>query len=275
MINSIRAETVLLGKRTSTWVLLGIWTWLAIFFTYVVDYFARDETLGWQGVANMMPAGVPQVVLTSLPFFGGVLVLLMAIISIGGDFGSNTLKLVFTQRAQRTEVFGAKLAAIGIWLLPFIAVGMGACLIASEIVAWRVDGPADLPSISVLVRTVLAAWLILAVWATLGTLLALLSRGTSLAIGVGIMYGLAVEGIVSNFFDSISFLEPLIKGMLRTNAYSIAATLGVTTDRTRDIGPASFAGPYVSAEQAVTVLLAYMVLFGGLGAWVLRRRDIS
>ena len=275
MARSLWAELTLLTRRTSTWVLLGVWMFLAVFFPYVVDYFGRDKSLGWQGVARMMPAGIPPIVLTSLPFFGGVLMLLLAIISIGGDYGFNTMKLVMTQRARRAEVFGAKLAAIWIWALAFVVVGSLECLVASEIVAWRVDGPTALPAAMVVLKMILGGWLILGVWSALGALLALATRGTSLAIGLGILYGLAVEGIVINFLDSVKALQPVIKIMLRTNAYSLAKPLGVTVDRTRDIGPASFTGPYVPGTQAVLVLAIYVVLFGGLGALLLNRRDIA
>ena len=46
-----------------------------------------------------------------------------------------------------------------------------------------------------------AGWLILAAWAALGVLLGVLTRGTSLAIGVGILYALVIEGLLSAFAD--------------------------------------------------------------------------
>ncbi len=38
MIGSIGAELLLLRKRASTWVLLGIWVALALTFAYLVAY---------------------------------------------------------------------------------------------------------------------------------------------------------------------------------------------------------------------------------------------
>ncbi len=38
MTGSIRAELLVLRKRPSTWILLGIWTALALVFAYVVPY---------------------------------------------------------------------------------------------------------------------------------------------------------------------------------------------------------------------------------------------
>ena len=38
MIGNIRSELLLVRKRASTWILLGIWTALALTFAYVVAY---------------------------------------------------------------------------------------------------------------------------------------------------------------------------------------------------------------------------------------------
>ena len=43
----------------------------------------------------------------------------------------------------------------------------------------------------------------MAVWAALGVLLGVLTRGTALAIGIGILYGLVIEGLLSAFLDQV------------------------------------------------------------------------
>jgi ABC-type transport system involved in multi-copper enzyme maturation permease subunit len=121
----------------------------------------------------------------------------------------------------------------------------------------------------------LAAWLILAVWAALGVLLATVTRGTSFAIGLGILYGLVVEGLLSAFFDGISSLEPLLNGLIRTNGYSLVAPLGNIQEIARDNGPGSFSGPYVGGWQSLIVLIAYLALFTGISAAIFRRRDVN
>jgi ABC-type transport system involved in multi-copper enzyme maturation permease subunit len=117
--------------------------------------------------------------------------------------------------------------------------------------------------------------LILAVWATLGVLLATVTRGTSFAIGLGILYGLVIEGLLSAFFDGISTLEPLLNGLIRTNGYSLVAPLGNIREIARDNGPGSFSGPYVGGWQALIVLVAYLGLFTGISAAIFRRRDVN
>ena len=41
MTRSVMAELLVLRKRTSTWILLGIWTTLALVFAYVVRFFPQ------------------------------------------------------------------------------------------------------------------------------------------------------------------------------------------------------------------------------------------
>ena len=42
MTRNVTAELLVLRKRAATWILLGIWTVLVIFFAYVIPY-ARDS----------------------------------------------------------------------------------------------------------------------------------------------------------------------------------------------------------------------------------------
>jgi hypothetical protein len=115
----------------------------------------------------------------------------------------------------------------------------------------------------------------LAAWAALGVLLGVLSRGTSLAIGIGILYALVIEGLLSAFADSISILEPLTNVFLRANGYSLATALGASTYTIGSSGPGSYNGPFVASGQALAVLMALIVGFVAFTALKLRRRDVA
>jgi ABC-2 type transport system permease protein len=147
--------------------------------------------------------------------------------------------------------------------------------VASFVIAQIEDAPAHLPPAWLLVRALAASWLILAVWATLGVLLGVLSRGTSLAIGVGILYALVIEGLLSAFADSVNVLEPLTDVFLRANGYSLATSLGASAAAIESNGPGSFGGPFVAPGQAVAVLVAFIAAFSVLAALLLRRRDVA
>jgi len=106
-------------------------------------------------------------------------------------------------------------------------------------------------------------------------LLGVLTRGTSLAIGVGILYALVIEGLLSAFADSVSVLEPLTNVFLRANGYSLATALGASVETIGSSGPGSYGGPFVDSAQALAVLVALMAGFAALAGFLLRRRDVA
>jgi ABC-2 type transport system permease protein len=274
MTRSLTAELLILRKRAATWLLLGIWTFLGIFFAYVIPY-ALDPEDSPGGIGRFLPESFVGNVLAGFPFFGGVFALMLGVFALGSEYGWDTLKALFTQRSGRLQVFAAKLVALGIVLIPFVLAIFIAGAVASYVIAQIEDAPANWPSASLLVRAIAGGWLILAVWAALGVLLGVVSRGTSLAIGVGILYALVIEGLLSAFADSISVLEPLTNVFLRANGYSLATALGASTDTIGSSGPGSYNGPFVASGQALAVLMALIAGFVAFTALKLRRRDVA
>ena len=117
-------------------------------------------------------------------------------------------------------------------------------------------------------------WLIFAAWAALGMLLAVVTRGTALATGIGILYAFVVEGLLSVLAGEISVLDRLVEFFVRANGYSLVSALGVSADEVSDNGPGSFSGPFVAGGQATLVLAVYTTAFVVAAAWLLRRRDV-
>jgi len=279
MIGSIAAELLLVRKRASTWILLGVWVVMAAFFAYILPYVTYRNDTGTperfrDPLTDLLPRSLVVTALGGFPFFGGVIVLILGVLTLGSEYGWGTLKTVFTQRPGRLQVFAAKLVAVGVALVVFVLAVFAVGALASVVIALLEDAAIAWPGTWLTVRAVGAAWLILAVWTAFGVLLAVLSRGTSLAIGIGILYGLAIEGLISAFLDQVSLLRPLIEGLLRANAYSLVAPLGAAEDAAGN-GPGAFSGPYVGGGQALLVLVAYLGGFLALAAIVLRRRDVA
>ena len=274
MRRNVSAELLLLRKRAATWILLGIWTLLGVFFAYVVPY-ALDPEDAPGGLEQFLPESLTGTLLEGFPFFGGVFALMLGVFALGSEYGWGTLRTLFTQRPGRQSVLAAKLAALAIVLVPFVLAMFAAGAVASYVIAQIEDAPANWPSAWLLVRAIAAGWLILAVWAALGVLLGVATRGTSLAIGLGILYALVIEGLLSAFADSVSVLEPLTEVFLRANGYSIAEALGASVDSIESSGPGSFSGPFVASGQAMAVLLALIAGFLALSAFLLRRRDVA
>lgn len=274
MTRNVTAELLILRKRAATWILLGIWTLLGIFFAYVVPY-ALDPEGSPGGLEQFLPESLAGNLIAGFPFFGGVFALMLGVFAVGSEYGWGTLKTLFTQGPGRLRVFAAKLAALGIVLVPFVLALFAAGAVASYVIA-QIEGAAvTWPSAWLIVRAIGAGWLILAVWAALGVLLGVVTRGTSLAIGVGILYALVIEGLLSAFADSVSLLEPLTQIFLRANGYSIAAALGASVDSIESSGPGSYSGPLVGSVQALAVLVAFIAGLVAVSGVLLRRRDVA
>jgi ABC-2 type transport system permease protein len=274
MTQSIAAELLVARKRASTWILLTIWTLLALVFAYIVPYVQYLNGSGRGGLDELLPPNLVGQLMAGFPFFGGVITLQLGVLALGSEYGWGTLKTLFTQRPGRLHIFGAKLLGVGLTLIPFVLIVYGLGALASYLIALREGAEVAWPSASLLLRGLGAGWLILAVWAAFGILLAALSRGTSLAVGIGILYALVIEGLLSALAGEVSLLDGLVEFFLRANGYSLVAALGVSAADVADSGPGSFSGPFVSGAQALLVLASYLIVFVVASGWVLRRRDV-
>jgi len=137
--------------------------------------------------------------------------------------------------------------------------------IVSLITALIIGASGAPPSALELLKGLGAAWLIIAVWATFGAVLATLFRSSALAIGIGLVYTLVIETAVSGvaaFLTQFSALERALPG----------ANAGFITDALS--GNAAATGDTGSAGRAVAILVAYVVAFVAISALVTRQRDV-
>lgn len=273
-LDMLSAELFQLRHRTSTWVLLSLWAAMGLFFGYVLPYLIETpEGAGSGGaLASLMPDRFVSGVISGFPFYGGAIALMLGVLSIGSDFGWGTFKTLFTQWPGRGEVFAAKAGAVAIVLIPFVVVEFAIGAAASSVIAWREGVAVSWPDARTIVEAMLAGWLILAVWSTVGVTLSVVTRGTSLAIGIGIIWALVIEGLLTAFATSISWLSWVNNVMLRSNAYSLVEPLGGGSETD---GPGAFSGPYVSVGQALLFLFGWIVAGLGVSAILLRRRDVA
>jgi ABC-2 type transport system permease protein len=278
MVSSVAAELLLLRKRASTWILLAIWTLLSALFLYLLPYLSyRSATVaGPRAVPLFMllPQGMVENLSGAFPFYGGAIVLILGALSLGSEYGWGTLKTLFTLGPGRLRIFTAKLISLAVALVPFVLAVFAVGVAGSAIVAGRENVASVWPSAGLLLRLFLLGWLILAVWTAFGVLLAVLSRGTALAIGIGLLWALVFEGLLSAFAGSLTFLQPIVKVLLRASAASALRPLGAAPVAVVSSGPGAFAGPYISGSAALLVLGVYLVVFAGVSAAVLRRRDV-
>ena len=275
MTGGLRAELLVLRKRASSWILLGIWVTLALVFAYVVPYAQYLNRPSPDGLADVLPKNLVGTLMGGFPFFGGVLALMLGVLTFGSEYGWGTLKTLFTQHPGRLHVFGAKLLALAATLVAFVLVVFALGALAGYAIAVREGAEVSWPSLWLLLRGLAAGWLILAVWAAFGALLAVLSRGTALAVGVGILYALVIEGLLSALATQVSLLDPLVELFVRASGYSLVVGLGASAEDAGDRGPGSFSGPFVGGEQALLVPMFYLAVFVLVAGWRLRQRDVA
>jgi ABC-type transport system involved in multi-copper enzyme maturation permease subunit len=275
MIRTVNAELLLLGKRASTWILLGIWAALALTFAYVVPYVQYTNDPARRSLAELLPENLVGTLLAGFPFFGGVLALMLGVLTFGSEYGWGTLRALFAQGPGRLRVFGAKLIAVAVAVLVFVLAAYVLGVLSSWAIAANEGADVSWPSAWLLVRGIAAGWLVFAVWAALGVLLAVVTRGTALAVGIGILYAFVIEGLLGALAREVSFLDGLVEFFVRANGYSLVAVLGVSADDVSDSGPGSFSGPFVAGGQALLVLSVYLAAFVLAAGWLLRSRDVT
>lgn len=271
-MRSCRAELTVLGRRSATWVLATTFVVAAVFFLYAQPYLLSGGGSS-EGLAEVLPAGLVGNTLVVFPFYGGILVLFLAAIAAGGEYGGGTLGTILTQCPARWKVFFGRLIALGVVLLFIVITVFGVGAACSYLIAQWEDAVVEWPAVWALVRAVGAGWFILAVWAALGTFLAVLLRGASLAIAVGIVYALVTEGLISEFANRSGVLDAVSKIFLRPNAYSLVAPFG-TPVGSHD-GPGAYTGSLVDPGSSALVLAAYGIGFIAVAAFVFQRRDVA
>jgi ABC-2 type transport system permease protein len=146
MTAGVSAELLMLRKRASTWILLGIWAALGLVFAYVVPYVTYLNDPGQEPLADLLPQNLVGSLMGGFPFFGGVLALMLGVLAFGSEYGWGTLKTLLTQRPGRLRVFAAKMIALAIALVLFVLVVFGLGALASYAIALREGADVDWPS---------------------------------------------------------------------------------------------------------------------------------
>jgi ABC-type transport system involved in multi-copper enzyme maturation permease subunit len=282
MSGSYRAEMLKLVKWPAMWIVGTVLLVLAQVFGYLIPYvgyrsgggsgFAAGQTAA-QLLADILPARLVPNTLGGFPIFAGAIALIIGAIAAGSEYGWGTLKTILTLRPRRLSVLGGKLLAITTIVLVLVVGVFALNALWSWVIATTESRPADWPPVLELLRGIGAGWLILGMWSLFGALLGILFRSTSLAVGLGLVWALAVENLLRGFAGLLGFLDAFQKGMPGTNAGSLVASLGAATLDQPGGTPGVTAA--VSGPQAVVVLSAYVAVLVLIGAFAMRRQDVK
>ncbi len=272
MSDDIRAEARKLVRRPAIWTLLVVALLLSLTFTYLVPYAGYAGGTGGpraeRGLAALLPDRLVGNSVAGLPVFLGALMLILGVLTVGGDYAWGTWKTVLTHNPSRLGVYAAKLVVACLAALAGVLAVLAAGAVTSAAIAAAEDRPLDWPGVGDLLAGIGGGWLIAAMWTVLGTLLAVALRGVVLPVGLGLVWLLAVQNLLSliaaPLLDGVAQAQKALPG---PNAGSLVAALGAGADT-----PGVDA--VVGGAQAAVVVAAYLLVFAAAGGVLLRRRDI-
>lgn len=268
----VRAETAKLVRRPATWLLLAVSLVLSLLFTYLVPYAGyAGDTGGFRadlGLAALLPDRLVGNSIGGLPVFLGAIMVILGVLTIGGEYAWGTWKTLLTQGPSRLVVYTGKLITLAGATLATVLAVLAVGAVTSAAIAAAENQPMHWPGLADLAIGAGSGWLIATVWATFGGLLAIGLRGVALPVGLGLVWLLAVQNLLAVIAAPLlSWVADAQQGLPGPNAGSLVAALGANPETPG-------VQQLVPGGQAATVLAAYLVGFVLLGGVYLRRRDI-
>jgi len=276
------ADLLRLRKWPAAWIMLAVWLLLNGLFSYLFPYlsyrsgggsFSTAGTSTDELLSSMLPAHVPVTLVSGTPMFGGAILLILGALTAGSGYSWGTWKTVLTQGRTRLQVvrglFLALLAVIGF----FVLVTLVYDLVLSLIVASAEHQSLALPGGLALLKAIGATLLISSVWTAGGVFIGLLARGPALAVGLGLVWALAVENLLRGVAGLLDWLGPVTDHLPGTAAGSLAAAVGAVPAGRPDGTPGVVTS--LTGSAAVGTAALYLVAFVALAAILLRRRDVA
>lgn len=278
---SARGAWIRIGKRPSTWILGVVMLALMACLNYGLPLLLLLVISHEPGRAAASQAQLqsaqdalrkelwPQQFLkTSLSGFTGfaycaAIPVILGVLTFGGEYGLGTWKTLLTQRASRLSTYlGTTLTMVGVLFVFAVAVLLAGAVLSVPFGA-ALGHLTPWPGGLHVLEAIFDTWLTMSMWAGFGVLLAMLFQQTPLAIGIGIVYTLAVEGFIVQVMGAVSALDNVRRAFPGQNVTAMLHAL--------DPGKTV---PLVPAPQGAIIAAAYMLVFLGIGAFLLRSRDM-
>ncbi|HKF16466.1 MAG TPA: ABC transporter permease [Candidatus Dormibacteraeota bacterium] len=276
MIGIIKAEWRKLAWRPANLVAIG-GLLAVVALIYSVGYIEYTWPAASQAARAALlkqalyPGGLVKNLMNGVMPLGAAMTLVLGGLATGSEYGWGTLKTVLTQGPGRIQTWVAKMAAAALGVAVLTALFYAAGAIASLIVA-GVDGHSIAwPATVDIAKAMGATWLILYCFGLLGMALGFVFRQAAAAVGIGLVYFVLVETILTRFITGFhgGDYKWIANGLSGANATALVQSFGQIVVDPR--APA----PVVGGTQAVLTLAAYAVAFALVSATLLRRRDVQ
>ena len=281
MIHSFKAEWRKLRQRPAVWVLGGIMLVALVLFGYAFNWIQLSfpsknfHPEGGLTIAQLKTALYPinfvKNSLEGVGIIGSILTLILGALVVGSEFGWGTVKTVYTQRPGRLQTLAGQIGVVSVIAAIFTVAFYAVAALASLGIALGDGATITWPAGIDILKALGATWLIFESWSLFGMALAFLFRQSAMAIGIGLAYVLAIEGILFRLlggFDA-GWVTTIEKFFLGQNAGALIKSFG------QPFPTPGTAAPLVTAGVAVLVLIVYSVVFAGVTSLVVRARDVT
>lgn len=281
VVNVARAELFKLVRRPAAWTLLAASAVLSQVFGYLIPYlsYAGGDSGPMEGaskesiLASTLPDQLVSNTLGGFPVFAGALALVFGALVFGGEYGWGTVKTVLTQRPGRAAAMVGQFVALAVAVAFGVVILFALGAVSSTAIAMAQDRSIDFPSFVDLSAGYGAGLAIMLMWASLGALLGVVLRGVALPIGLGVVWVLGVENLVTGVSSSVlTALQPLRDVLPGVNAGSLASAVMPTRPPGIDAPPG--VSSYVSDGRALVTVACYVAVCLVAAMLTYRRRDV-
>ena len=275
-----RAETFRLRRWTAIWVLSAAWLLLDALFTFIfnwVSYASGSTSFSNEGesradlLASILPGALAVNLPQGMPLFGGALMMVLGAIVAGNGYGWGTWKTVFTQGPSRSATVLGSILAMATVVAALLVVTIALDVAFSLVIAGTESQAVHWPGAAAMGRSILAALMVMEMWALAGYLLGTIARNPAVSIGLGLVWNMVIENLLRGVGTSLHPIAVLSHFLPGTAAGSLVGRLAGIDPV--DATPGVF--DTLGTARAVVTVAIYLVAFPALAGWVLRRRDVS
>jgi hypothetical protein len=275
-----RAESFRLRRWTAVWVLAAAWLVLDALFTFVfnwVSYASGSTNFSNKGeskadlLASILPSALAENLPQGMPLFGGALMMVLGAIIAGNGYGWGTWKTVFTQGTSRSATAVGSILATASAVLGLLIVTIGLDVAFSLVIAGATSHGAYWPAAGALTKSIVAAFMVMLMWAMAGYLLGTIVRNPAVSIGLGLVWNMVIENLLRGVGNSLHAIATITHFLPGTAAGSLVGRLAGTDS----VNPTPGVLDTLGTDRAVVTVAIYLVALPALAWFLLRRRDVS
>ncbi len=285
-MRTLSIEQTKLMRRALPWVLLAVLAATTV-LTTGVNYLVMNNSLG-SNLGPEMTAEVRRQVTWPGGLFsalgvaggsalGGLLVVILSGTTMAQEYTWRTLQQWLGRGVPRPLFLAAKFAALLLPILLMVLVPLFVGGLLTALVTLGVEGRLGAGEVawsSLALRTLATAYSLLP-YAALTFLLAVATRSTVAAVGIGAAYALLVEGLVLQiaalFSESLARLSLYLPAGLAQSLLQSERLVQVSVDGQAIAGGAELLSPGV----AVAGIAVYTMLFLAAAIVIFRRQDLN